>query len=290
VWDDLRRHLYELSNPSWESLLHVLDIFIVAYLIYRILLLVRGSRAWLIIGGFVAFWALFIISSYAHLSALHWLLDKAVLLAPVALAILLLPELRQALEGVGKNPVWTHLLQTSGSQTEAQTVEEIVAAVAEMSSSSVGALIVLEKAAQLQDIASNGVPLGAKVTAPLLGSIFYEGNPLHDGAVVIRGDTIIAAACRLPLSESVKLSSNLHMRHRAAVGIAEGTDALAIVVSEERGSISIAQEGHLKKLASHQELRDILNKELRGVVDLSRSDDQRRSRRSRASRNKNRTA
>lgn len=268
---DWERHLRSLIQPSWATLVQVLDILLVAYLIYRILLLVRGSRAWLILGGVFVFVLLLIVSSIAHLTSLHWLLDKATLLGPVALVILLLPELRQALEGVGKNPVWTHLMPATEGQTEAQTVEEVVAAVTEMSASRVGALIVLEKAGQLDDITANGVPLDARVTAPLLCSIFYEGNPLHDGAVVIRGDRIVAAACRLPLSESVRISAALHMRHRAAVGVTEQRDAICIVVSEERGSISVAIDGELLKLASHQELRDLMNRELRGVASSRRN-------------------
>ena len=110
---------------------------------------------------------------------------------------------------------------------------------------------------------ANGVLLNARVSAPLLVSIFYERNPLHDGAVIIRRDTLLAAACRLPLSESSRLDQNVHMRHRAAVGVTETTDCLTIVVSEERGTISVATEGRLRRLSSHLDLRDILNRELR---------------------------
>jgi diadenylate cyclase len=145
-----------------------------------------------------------------------------------------------------------------------RTIEEIVAAVTELAAGSVGALIVVERANRLDEIAANGVPLNADVRAPLLVSIFYEGNPLHDGAVIIRKEKILSAASRLPLSESSRLAQNVHMRHRAAVGITEVSDALAIIVSEERGTISYALEGNLRRLSSHLELRDILNKEVRG--------------------------
>ncbi|MFY9235058.1 MAG: diadenylate cyclase CdaA [Fimbriimonadaceae bacterium] len=287
--EDFLRHLNGLTEPTWRTFVQVLDILLVAFLVYRLLLILRGSRAWLVVGGIVVFFLLLYISEKAQLTTLNWILDKATLLLPVALVILLLPELRQALEGVGKNPVWTHLIPISETHAEAQVVEEIVAAVTEMAASNVGALIVVERAGQLDDIVSNGVLLEAKLTAPLLGSIFYEGNPLHDGAVVVRGDRILAAACRLPLSEG-KLSPNMHMRHHAALGITEQRDCICIVVSEERGSISVALDGHLEKLASHQDLRDVLNRELRGVgKKVSSNGIARRLRRARESRRKNRT-
>ena len=288
--EDILRHLSGLTDLSWRSFVQLADIAILTYLNYRILKLVRGSRAWLIIGGVVVFWILLVASSLMQLTALNWLLDKATLLAPVALVILFLPELRQALEGAGKNPVWTHIRPAADTHADAPTIEEVVAAVAEMSASRIGALIVLEKAAPLDDITSSGVILEARVSAALLGSIFYEGNPLHDGAVVIRGDKIVAAACRLPLSDSPRLAANLHMRHRAAVGVTEQRDALAVVVSEERGSISVATEGRLRKLSSHTELREELNRELRGVEEKPSNGLATRLRRSREARRKDRQA
>lgn len=247
-------------------MVNVLDVLLVAFLIYRLLLLVRGTRAWRILGGIVIFVTLLVGSYYAGLDTLHWVLDKAALLGPVALVILLLPELRQAIEGFGKIGFWPQRFAAfSGDvKTEARTVEELVAAVVEMASQSVGALIVVERGAPLDEIAGNGVQMNAKISAPLLGSIFYEGNPLHDGAVIVRGDTIVAAACRLPLSESSRLDQTMHMRHRAAVGVTEQLDCISIVVSEERGTISIASDGRLRRLSSHLELRDFLNQELRG--------------------------
>jgi diadenylate cyclase len=247
-----------------RTVIQVIDIVVVAYLVYRLLMLVRGTRAWRIIGGIFIFVVLLMGSAYLQLTTLHWILDKATVLAPVALVILLLPELRLALEGFGKLGFWPQMFGAAfETRTESRTVEEIVSAVGELAAQSVGALIVIERGAPLDEIVANGVRLDAKVSAPLLGSIFYEKNPLHDGAVVIRGDTIVAAACRLPLSESSRLDQTVHMRHRAAVGVTELLDCIAIAVSEERGTISIASEGRLRRLASHVELGDLLNRELR---------------------------
>lgn len=262
--DDILRPLQELTEFSSKTLVHLFDILVVAYLNYRLLSLTRGTRAWRILGGIVAFVLLLFISNWLELTALHWILDKATLLAPVALVILLLPELRQALEGVSKLGFWPKTFSSSDVSTEERTIEAIVAAASELSSASVGALIVIERQAPLDEIVANGVRLDAQVSSPLLGSIFYDQNPLHDGAAIIRGDTLVAAACRLPLSENPGLSRILHMRHRAAVGVTEITDCLAIVVSEERGTISVAQEGVLTKV-SPQELRETLNEALRGM-------------------------
>lgn len=242
----------------------------VALIIYRLFLLVRGPRAWRIVVAVIMFVLLLAISPGIQFYELHWILDKGALLGPVALVILLLPELRQGLEGLGKLGVDTFQpLQKLGrnqteSRTDLRTIEEIVAAVTELAAGSIGALIVIERAGNLDEIATNGVKLNADVSAPVLVSIFYEGNPLHDGAVIVRREKILAAACRLPLSESSRLAQNVHMRHRAAVGITEATDALAIIVSEERGTISYALDGTLRRLGSDADLRDVLNREVRG--------------------------
>ncbi|MEQ1934111.1 MAG: diadenylate cyclase CdaA, partial [Fimbriimonadaceae bacterium] len=217
----------------------IVDILLVAVIIYRILVLVRGTRAWRVVAGVVIFFAVLFTSNLLGLTTLHWIFDKATVLAPVALVILLLPELRQALEGMGRFGLWTQKLvgvQEPAISAQAKTVEEIVAAAAELSASRIGALIVLEKSVLLDDIVANGVQLEAKVTAPLLVSIFFEGSPLHDGAVVIRSDVIVAASCQLPMTESPLLSPHLHMRHRAGVGVTEGVDCVAVIVSEERGT------------------------------------------------------
>ena len=263
-----------------DALIAVVDILLVAYLVYRLLMLVRGTRAWRILVGIGIFVVLLGLSDRLGFITLHWVLASATPLGPVALVILLLPELRQAIEGLGKLDRWTQRLASPLEvRAEARTVEEIVAAAAELAAGRVGALIVLEKAAPLDEIASNGVALSASVSAPLLGAIFYEGNPLHDGAVVIRGDTILAAACRLPLSESTRIDQSVHMRHRAAVGATEATDAICIAISEERGTISVAADGRLRRLSGHLELRDFLNHELRGAEEEAPKPRTRRSRR-----------
>ncbi len=235
------------------------DILIVAFLIYKLLMMVRGSRGWRILLGLLVFAAIFFISDYLRLSTLHWILEKAVLLGPVALAILFLPELRQALEGLTKISWFPESVVDAGHEKNLDrgSVEEIVGAVSEMARDRIGAIIVIETGGHLDEIAATGVMLNAKITTSLLGSIFYGQNPLHDGAVVVRGNNILSAACRLPLSES-RIERNLHMRHRAALGVTEQNDVIALVVSEEKGSIRVASEGKLQTIASSAELREFL--------------------------------
>jgi diadenylate cyclase len=267
---DYLERFYRLFELRLDTVVYWLDIVVVALVIYRLFLLVRGPRAWRIVVGVIMFVLLLTFSRGfnirgAQFLEFHWILDKAAVLGPVALVILLLPELRQGLEGFGKLAVEAipQRLSRSESRTEVRTIEEIVAAVTELAAGSVGALIIIERSNELDEIAANGVLLNATVSAPLLVSIFFEGNPLHDGAVIIRKEKIISAASRLPLSESSRLAQNVHMRHRAAVGITEASDAVAIIVSEERGTISYAIEGNLRRLSSHLELREVLNLEVR---------------------------
>ena len=243
-----------------SSLIAVIDILIVAFITYRLLMLVRGTRGWRILLGLLVFAAALTLSDVLNLVTLHWILEKATMLGPVALVILFLPELRQTLEGLTKFSLMPERVVEAGHEKtlDRTAVEEIVGAVTEMARDRIGAILVIETGAHMDEIAANGVPLNAKISSSLLGSIFYGQNPLHDGAVIIRGDSILAAACRLPLSESARIDKTLHMRHRAAIGVTEQNDAVSIVVSEERGTISVVQEGKLQLLKTSAELREFL--------------------------------
>lgn len=197
-----------------------------------------------------------------QLRTIHFLLEKGLVLGPVALVILLLPELRAAIEGFGKLGFWPDRLGGGEDAVAAAVIDELVEAVTELSARQTGTLIVIERSRKMPEIEATGVPLHANVSAPLLESLFYGENPLHDGAVIIRGNAIIAAACQLPLTDSI-LKPHMHMRHRAAVGATDGTDAISIVVSEERGRISVAMDGRIREDVSIQQLRDLLNQVLR---------------------------
>lgn len=258
------------SGLNTQGLVYVIDILLVAYVIYRLLKLVRGRRAWRIAIGVGFFVVALVASERLQLNTLHWVLDKATVLAPVALVILFLPELRQAVEGFGKLGGWTDRLMTSQEKTTAESIQQVCAAVADMAEHRIGALIVIERSMSLQDVADNGIPVHAKVTAPLIQAIFYHGNPLHDGAVVIRGDEVVAAACRLPMSESTAIPAHYHMRHRAGIGMSEHSDAIVVIVSEERGEIAVAQDGVQIGMSDELELRKYLERELRDPSEILR--------------------
>ncbi|MBS1723987.1 MAG: TIGR00159 family protein [Armatimonadetes bacterium] len=268
--NELLHRFRDLLTPGWQGLVSVADIFLVTYLVYRLLKLVRGTRAWRVVLGVMVFIIAWFVSDLLGLTTFHTLLDKAMLLAPVALAILFLPELRQAIEGLARFGLSDRLVGAD-NVIGGDALEEVVAAVAEMAEQRIGALLVVERGTQLDDVAENGIPVRAQVTAPLLGAIFNEGSPLHDGAAIIRNGQILAAACRLPLSENPRIDPHFHMRHRAGLGISEQADCVAVIVSEERGQVSIAIDGRFVPLNSFKELRDLLNQELRGGLGRRRS-------------------
>lgn len=261
--DEITRRLFELTRFSSESLWNVVDILLVSYLIYRLLVLVRNTRAWRILIGIVVFIGALYVSDVLQLRTLHWILDRATALAPVALVILLLPELRHTLEGFARLGLWTTRLGPSTQFVNEATINHIVAGATELASQRIGAIIVIERDNSLEDVIKTGVQLDAKLSAAILGSIFYDKNPLHDGAVIVRGEKIVSAACQLPLSENELISRMFHMRHRAGVGISEQTDCISLMISEERGTMTVASDGKLKQLDGPAELREVLNQALR---------------------------
>ena len=245
--------------------MNVIDILLVAFVVYKLLALVRGRRAWNVIIGIGFFALALFLSDIFQLRTLNWILEKATLLAPVALVLLFLPELRQAIEGFAKFGTWSGRLITGDTSLRRQTLEEIIKATEEMAKTHTGALIVIERQSSLEEIATNGVQVKGIVTAELLSTIFYEGNPLHDGAVVICEDEVLAAACRLPLSESNRLGNKYHMRHRAGIGVSEVKDCVVLIVSEERGAISLAIDGNLESIPNAEKLRERLHEEFADV-------------------------
>ncbi len=240
----------------------MVDILLVTYIIYRLLKLIHGTRAWRILGGLVIFVCALLLSDKLGLNTLHWLLDKATMFAPFAIVILLLPELRATLEELYKIGQWPQRFLQKKTSANQQTIDEIALAVLEMSASKTGAIIVLVNKNQLDFLIPTGTVLNATVSNHLLRSIFYGENPLHDGAVLLDGNRVLAAGCTLPLSESNNLGAKFHMRHRAAMGISEQSDAVAIVVSEEKGTISLFQSGEHSIIKDINVLKDILAKHL----------------------------
>lgn len=263
--DIIVQRLAALFDGSWQSFVNVIDILLVTFLVYRLLILVRGRKAWNVIIGIGFFAVALFLSELLGLRTLNWILDKATLLAPVALVLLFLPELRQAIEGFAKVGNWSGKLLIGDTVLGRSVLDEVVLACHELAETSTGALIVIERQSKLTDIVANGVPVMGTVTSELLVAVFYEGNPLHDGAAVICGDKLMAAACRLPLSESTRLGNKYHMRHRAGLGMSEVADSVVIIVSEERGAISLALGGKLEHIEDKETLRARLRDEFTEV-------------------------
>ncbi len=235
------------------------DILVVAYLLYRLILLAKGRRAWQIIIGIGVFFAFLIASEKLGLLTLNWVLRQVTPLGPVAVVILLYPELRDILERLGRLDFWGAPIHVTPREDVSMTIEKVIRTAVVLSGLKTGALIVLERETGLDDILTTGTTMDCEVSQELLGTIFYDGTPLHDGAVIIRGNRIAAAGCRLPSSESINVHSNVHMRHRAAIGMSENSDAFTVVVSEESGTISVAANGKLARGLNEAKLRQRLH-------------------------------
>jgi diadenylate cyclase len=245
------------AHLTWVDML---DILIVTLIIYSILVLVRGTRADQILQGLaIVLLAGILISSVLHLTLLSWLLRNSIPAALIALPVIFQPELRRLLEYLGRSSKVMNLPRTSMSRGTERTVDELVqAAVRLKERRQPGALICIERSTGLQDYAATGVRMDALVSAELLLTIFYPNSPLHDGAVIIRGDRVVAAAVLLPLSEALDAYADLGTRHRAALGLSEQTDAIVLIVSEETGTISLAENGRLIRNISEDRLRRML--------------------------------
>jgi diadenylate cyclase len=247
--------LGRLTFLNLSLLTSILDVLLVALILYYLLMLARGTRAWQIIGGLVVFALLYVLSDLFNLTTLNWLLRQIVPLAPVALVILFYPELRYALEELGRVQFWRNRLAFLPQEDLNRVVGEIVQVATDLSVRHVGALIVVERETGLDDLVATGTRLDARVSSELLETLFHRGTLLHDGAVIVRSDRIVAAGCLLPLTDSPGLSASIHTRHRAAIGVSERSDALVVVVSEETGAISLSYEGKLVRGLKSETLR-----------------------------------
>lgn len=225
----------------------VIDILIISFIVYKILCFIRETRAQQLVKGLLVLVAAFFLSDILKLYALNWILRQTMTLGVIALVVVFQPELRRGLEYVGRSKIVKAPFGQLDKEKAKSITDEFVKAVESFSSTRTGALIILEREISLTDIAETGTVIEADISAQLLGNIFYEGAPLHDGAVIIRGDQIFAAGCVLPLTENKNLNKSLGTRHRAGIGITENSDAIAMIVSEETGIISMAVDGKLTR-------------------------------------------
>ena len=256
VWNYINQYV-AFNTIHWNDLL---DIIILSFLLYEIMVWIKKTRAWVLLKG-VAVLLVFIFVAWAfRLNTILWLGKNIFSLGITALVIVFQPELRKALEQLGRQNIISSVFSfDSAKESEARfsdkTVNELIKAVFEMAKVKTGALIVIEKKTPLNEYERTGITLDSVITSQLLINIFEKNTPLHDGAVIIRGDRIVSATCYLPLSDNLFLSKELGTRHRAAVGISEVTDSLTIVVSEETGAVSVAMEGDIKRNLNQDDLR-----------------------------------
>ena len=253
--------LLHRPEVSWSD---VLDIALVSFLIYELLLLIRGTRAaqMALSGAFLL--GLYFLSQWLELETVNWVIRNLAGYVVFAIIVLFQSDIRRALAHFGRGPFFKYFERSASAE---ETIEELVVATTTLASRRVGAIIVIERQIGLRNYIEGGIPLDAIVTYDLLASIFQPGSPLHDGAAIVQGDRIAAAACFLPLSVNPKVSRDLGTRHRAALGITEENDAVAIVVSEETGTISLVIAGDLDRGLT----ADALRARLRSLLGVRRS-------------------
>lgn len=236
----------------------IIDISVVAYLLYVLLGYIKKTRAQQLFRGILLLIAFFLLSEIFNLSLLNWLFTRLITIGLIAVVIVFQPEIRRGLEQLGRRGVLSRQFRDMGNEDIYAAVHRLVDAVDDFSSTRTGALIVIERETMLNDIIETGVVIDAEMSVRLLGNLFYEGSPLHDGAVIIRGVKVYAASCVLPLTERQNIGKNLGTRHRAALGLSEVTDAFVIVVSEETGAISVAQNGEFRRFLDLKTLEKML--------------------------------
>ncbi|MEE9132801.1 MAG: diadenylate cyclase CdaA [Gemmatimonadota bacterium] len=250
------------------DLLDILQIAVVAYIFYRLLLLWAGTRAIQMLMGLIVLFAVYALAGILQLELIRYLLKIVFTYGALAAVVIFQPELRSALTKLGQNRFWRLF---SRSEKTSEALEELAHATEALARKRIGAIIAVEREVGLEEYARKGTPIDAPVSTELLESIFTRYGPLHDGAVIVRGETMIAARCILPLTQFPVTDRSLGTRHRAAIGLSEETDALVIVVSEETGYVSLAQRGRLERRVSGERLREALGVKAAGRVQLAPS-------------------
>ena len=267
-----------LSNfyiPKSVHFINVLEIIIMAFLIYGLIAWVKKTRAFALLKGIIVLLIFWLLVYLFNFTTILWIGGKIINVAIIAVVIIFQPELRKALEQLGRRKIFSKIFffsekKDKGERFSSQTINELVKACFELGRTKTGALIVIEQEILLEEYEKTGIPVDAITTSQLLINIFEHNTPLHDGAVIMRGDRIVAATCYLPLSDNMLLSKDLGTRHRAAVGISEVSDALTIIVSEETGKVSIAIAGEIFRDLDADSLRNKLAFLQKKTIDVNR--------------------
>ena len=261
--NQLQSVLHWLVPPKPIGVIDVIQVLLLAFLVYKLILWMKNTRSYTLLRGILFIIAFIVIANVFNMEVIVWLLQNVGVVAITAVIIIFQPELRRMLERMGQSNLMSSLLSINRSGDENKrfsdhTLNELVRACYEMSEERTGALIVVEKDIPLEEYEKTGIPIDAVVSSQLLVNIFERNTPLHDGAVLVRGDRVAAATCYLPLSDNMDLSKKLGTRHRAGVGISEVSDSLTIIVSEETGHVSYTQNGRIYNAVTPSELRETL--------------------------------
>ncbi|MBQ5445656.1 MAG: diadenylate cyclase CdaA [Lachnospiraceae bacterium] len=248
------------------------EILIIAFMIYEVLVWIKSTRAWMLLKGILILLVFVIVATIFNLSTILWISNKIFSVGVIALIVVFQPELRKALEQLARKKILKNVFNFDDSKNikerfSTRTVNEIVKASFELAKHKTGALIVIENEISLSEYERTGINIDAEISNQLLINIFEHNTPLHDGAVIVRGDRIVSATCYLPLSDNMQLSKELGTRHRAGVGVSEVTDSLTIIVSEETGKVSLAYRGNLDRNIDGDTLREKLEKLQNRTID-----------------------
>ena len=259
----METYLSRVSGIRWAD---IAEIIILSFLLYHILVWVKNTRAWSLLKGILVIAAFVLLAAYFEMNTILWIVNNMFSVAVTAIIVILQPELRKAVEELGRKNLISSIMPFELGRNPGEgrfsdkTINEIAKACVEMGKVKTGALIVVQQDQALDEYERTGIDVDGIVTSQLLINIFEHNTPLHDGAVIVRGDRITAATCYLPLSDNMSLSKELGTRHRAGVGISEVTDSLTVIVSEETGKISVAFGGKLERNLSGEELKEKLKR------------------------------
>ena len=273
LWDKLAEYAKNFSSyRTTMDFGDVAEILIIAVLLYYTLVWMKTTRAWVLLKGLVVILIFLLLAYFFRMTTILWMAQNVLGFAVTALIVVLQPELRKALEELGKKNIISSVLPFDNNHRvdegfSEKTINEITKACVEMGKVKTGALIVIEQKVSLRDYERTGIDVDGIVTSQLLINIFEHNTPLHDGAVIVQGNRVASATCYLPLSDNLGLSKELGTRHRAGVGISEVTDSLTVIVSEETGKISVAYEGKLERNLDAETLRDRMHKILNNPVE-----------------------
>ena len=253
--------MFWLNIPS-VTIIDIVEIILIAFMLYSILVWIKNTRAWVLFKGIITILAFVLIAALFQMNTILWLAGKLINVGIIALAVIFQPELRKALDQLGRKRFFLGMfswdMDRAVKRFSERTAAEMVKATFEMAKVKTGALIVVEKDIMLSEYERTGIPLDSLVSSQLLINIFEKNTPLHDGAVIVRGERIVSATCYLPLSDNMELDKELGTRHRAAVGISEVSDSLTIIVSEETGAVSTAMSGEIRRGVDGDELKRML--------------------------------